>query len=359
MEKGLNSMLFMDTDGITINKMADAAEQILDGSGIDLIQAAILAMELVRECKGRGDVLKRARMGIRLGSEALKKSGQSVTFERALQETLQSKSHRRLRTLRDVKYTMEKLLRECPDLKKRHMRSISTKDCLKYLERGFSTERQRHKGRVILNGIFTMAHKRGWCEENPVSKVDVPPILEREIHSLLIEEVETLLKTSLLTEFSSCAPGLGLMIYGGIRPTETLRLRWGDINLKEKIVSILPAHSKTGGMRHVTVYPVLERWLRPFCNGKDPDALICIPSWPFIWKALRRKAGWGTREGEKPWPQDCLRHSYASYHAKYFRNFSELQIEMGHRSSALLRTRYLNMRGVTKESAERFWKGIL
>ena len=204
-----------------------------------------------------------------------------------------------------------------------------------------------------------MALKRGWCEENPITKVDVPSFLEKEIHSLLIEEIEALLTISLQIEFSSCAAGLGLMLYGGIRPTELMRLKWSDINLKEKIVSILPAHSKTGGMRHVTIHPVLDRWLRPFYSARNLDSSICIPSWQFIWKDLRKEAGWGTGKGLRPWPQDCLRHSYASYHAKYFRNFPELQIEMGHRSSALLRTRYLNMRGVTKESAERFWKGIL
>lgn len=349
----------MDIEQMIANKEAVAAQQILAGSGIDLIQAAILTMELVRECKGRGDLIKRVRMGIQLGADALKKSTQSVTFDKALEETLQAKSHRRVRTVRDVKYTMEKLLRECPDLKRRHVRSITAKDCLLYLERGFSTERQRHKGRVILNGIFALAIKRGWCEENPIKKVDVPPICEREIKSLMIEEVEILLRTSLLSEFSSCAPALGLMLYSGIRPTEVTRLKWGDINMKEKIISILPVHSKTGGMRHVTIYPVLERWLRPFYDARKSDDPLCIPSWTFIWKDLRKKAGWGTGKKLAPWPQDCLRHSYASYHAKYFRNFSDLQIEMGHRSSALLRTRYLNMRGVTQESADRFWKGIL
>lgn len=342
-----------------MNKEIEAAQKILDGSGIDLLQSAILTMELVRECKGRGDLMRRARAAIRLGSDALKKSKMSVTFERALEETLEAKSHRRIRTVRDVKYTMDKLMRECPELKRRHMRSISAKDCLMYLERGFSTERQRHKGRVILNGIFSLAVKRGWCEDNPITKVDVPAIFEREIKSLLIDEVEHLLRTSLENEFSTCAPALGLMLYGGIRPTEASRLKWSDINMKEKIVSILPVHSKTGGLRHVTIYPVLERWLAQFHDDYHPEDPICSVSWPFIWKDLRKKAGWGTGKHLKPWPQDCLRHSYASYHAKHFRNFSELQIEMGHRSSALLRTRYLNMRGVTKENADRFWKGIL
>ena len=30
-------------------------------------------------------------------------------------------------------------------------------------------------------------------------------------------------------------------------------------------------------------------------------------------------------------------------------------MEMGHRSSALLRTRYLNMKGISPQTATRFW----
>lgn len=58
---------------------------------------------------------------------------------------------------------------------------------------------------------------------------------------------------------------------------------------------------------------------------------------------------------KKSWVPDCLRHTYASYHAKHFKDYNLLQMEMGHRSSSLLRTRYLNMKGISPQTATRFW----
>ena len=55
------------------------------------------------------------------------------------------------------------------------------------------------------------------------------------------------------------------------------------------------------------------------------------------------------------WQQDVLRHTFASYHLKHFKNLVQLQIEMGHSTPDLLRTRYLNMRDITKEHARLFW----
>ena len=74
------------------------------------------------------------------------------------------------------------------------------------------------------------------------------------------------------------------------------------------------------------------------------------------WRLLRKKAGWGLHNRFGEWSADALRHTYASYHAKWFRDFSLLQLEMGHRSSSLLRERYLNMEGVSRDRARLFWE---
>ena len=43
----------------------------------------------------------------------------------------------------------------------------------------------------------------------------------------------------------------------------------------------------------------------------------------------------------------------ASYHLSHFRSYAELQMEIGHRDATLLRTRYVDQRGV--RNALRFW----
>lgn len=73
--------------------------------------------------------------------------------------------------------------------------------------------------------------------------------------------------------------------------------------------------------------------------------------WNRKWKALRRAAGY---RGNK-WVPDVCRHTFASYHAAFFRNLPELQLEMGHRDASLLMTRY--MAPALKKDAAAFWKG--
>ncbi|WP_300771607.1 tyrosine-type recombinase/integrase [uncultured Akkermansia sp.] len=80
---------------------------------------------------------------------------------------------------------------------------------------------------------------------------------------------------------------------------------------------------------------------------------VCPRNWTAKWRELRRQAGWDGKE--KKWPADMLRHTFASYFARHFKNLHVLQMEMGHASSDLLRTRYLNMEGITEMTAAVFW----
>ncbi|MBQ2025978.1 MAG: hypothetical protein II215_05880, partial [Paludibacteraceae bacterium] len=58
-------------------------------------------------------------------------------------------------------------------------------------------------------------------------------------------------------------------------------------------------------------------------------------NWQRRWRQLRRLAGFSR------WVPDVCRHTFATYHAAYYRNMSELQLEVGHRDSFLLRSCYM------------------
>ena len=74
--------------------------------------------------------------------------------------------------------------------------------------------------------------------------------------------------------------------------------------------------------------------------------------WVERWRALRRAAGWGRAHA---WQPDACRHTFATYHAAHFRNFPALQLEMGHRDSSLLRTRYVYAACGADGNAESFF----
>ena len=110
------------------------------------------------------------------------------------------------------------------------------------------------------------------------------------------------------------------------------------------------ACSKTGGARQVEICPALKVFLGG--NAHPPEISVCPPDWPRRWKRIRDGAGFGNA-----WVQDVLRHTYASYHAKRFRDLPRLQSDMGHRDLSLLRSRYVNMRGISSSDAFAFFEG--
>ena len=138
-------------------------------------------------------------------------------------------------------------------------------------------------------------------------------------------------------ESSSCLTAVGMMLYAGIRPHEVERLRWEDVRAEAGVIRISPQHSKTGGARCVTIHPPLARILRRV--QKDDCERICPPNWRKLWAGLHKAAGF------THWQPDVLRHTFATHHLATFRSYAELQLEMGHRSAELLRTRYVAMEG--------------
>ena len=337
------------------NKLKYVGAALLEGESVTLIQAARLVLEIKEALGDEICTITRCREVVSLGLNAIKNKHQTVSFGTAAVECLRSKSHRRPRTLTDIRSIIHKLKKSNPELEHTSLRNLSVEECQNILMNTFTTSRQMHKARLILSGIFSFSVKRGWCDENPILRVDTPFLQEQEIPALTLKEITQLLKAAMEEFDGSCAAGAALMIFAGIRPQEVERLLWENIALRDGCIILNSKHTKTGGARHVTILPVLAKWLK-FCRDRTkpgPGTPICPKGWTIKWRKIRKKAGWGGRK--KSWVPDCLRHTYASYHAKHFKDYNLLQMEMGHRSSSLLRTRYLNMKGISPQTATRFW----
>lgn len=322
-----------------------AAIAVLKSAGADVLEAAILARELLTANRGQP---QRARQCIEQGVEALRLQEKTVSFEKAVAAALEARKSRRPRTQSDFRYFTRRFLLRCKGLAKRRVRAITPRECAEYIETAFDTARQRMKARLILSGVFGTAIKKGWCSSNPVAKVEVPQVVEQQITILTPPEIESLQNTAGSYQNGTCAAAVGMMLYAGVRPHEVERLTWAQVDLQADAIYIHPRHSKTGGARRISIHQPLKMILLE--HQLQDTARICPPDWRKHWRELRRQAGW---EGEKRWQQDALRHTFASYYLRHFRSYASLQYEMGHRDSGLLRTRYLDLRGV--ERTESFW----
>lgn len=329
----------------TLNETDKAALALLKSTGSNVLDAAIVAKAAIEAGRGK---IKRTLKCISAGVEMLKQLERTVSFATAVEAAIEARRDRRTRTVYDFRYFTRRFMLRCKGLSRRRVRSITPKECAEYIEMAFDTPRQRQKARLILSGVFGTAVKRGWCDSNPVARVEAPRVIENPVPILNPKEIEQITTTAQEYQDGRCAAAVGMMLYAGIRPHEVARLTWEQVDLQEQAIYILPRHSKTGGARRVTIHRPLLKILRLHV-GKDAQK-ICPANWLVHWRKLRCAAGWSK---EKRWPQDALRHTFASYYLSFFRSFSELQLEIGHRDSTLLRTRYVDQRGVNDPA--RFW----
>lgn len=330
------------------DKNAETALHLLKQSGLPLIEAARLVLDLVEAGSvggASGNLFQRCRRVVQLGGAAVQQEEHSVPFVDAVRYTLQVKQHRSARTLSDIAYYMRRLVRCAPWLEGRVLRALTPAECRQALQSAFPTPSQQRKARAILSGVFTVGRRQGWCGENPVQVVEAPHVQEQEIAPLPLPEVRELLHTAQSPAHRRALPAVALMLYAGVRPQELTRLNWHDVDLEEQELCIAPRHSKTGGARRIPLSrPLVQLLARSAGVGR-----ICPPNWRNRWQRLRQEAGFAR------WVPDVLRHTFASYYIKQHRDMTALQLCMGHRDQRLLMTRYINLQGITRRDAASFW----
>lgn len=261
---------------------------------------------------------------------------------------LKSKQHLRPDSIRDIRCIGNRLLRTSPEFGKRNFSELSVSECEEWLNAAFHTNPQFNKARTMLHGLFEFALRREWCDKNPIKRIERRKVVEKEIQPLKLAETKRLIKTA-QNESPVYAVVAALLVYTGIRPREVCRLTWRDIDTEEKTITVRSQCSKTGGVRQVEIPPVLNRLLITHSRELKEEK-ICPTDWQRRWRKIRDNSGFRGR-----WVQDVLRHTYASFHAKNYADLPRLQLNMGHRDLSLLRSRYVNMHGISRIEAKSFF----
>ncbi len=192
-----------------------------------------------------------------------------------------------------------------------------------------------------LHGLFNYGIKREYLAENPTKVIDKVKVAETEPAILAAEEIKALLNAVA----RRAVPYFAIGSFAGLRPREIERLDWTDIHLEEGYIRVRPKVAKTASNRLVDIQPNLRAWLKPLSCESGP---VTPPNLRKIREATQRKIGL------TQWPQDGLRHSYASYHLAHFKNINELATQMGHTDTKLIFRHYRSV--VTKDEAAKFWK---
>ncbi len=192
-----------------------------------------------------------------------------------------------------------------------------------------------------LHGLFNYGIKREYLAENPTKVIDKVKVAETEPAIFAAEEIKALLNAVP----RRAVPYFAIGSFAGLRPREIERLDWTDIHLEEGYIRVRPKVAKTASNRLVDIQPNLRAWLLPLTRESGP---VTPPNLRKIREAAQHKIGL------TQWPQDGLRHSYASYHLAHFKNINELATQMGHTDTKLIFRHYRSV--VTKDEAAKFWK---
>ncbi len=154
--------------------------------------------------------------------------------------------------------------------------------------------------------------------------------------------------SALLEKAKGLAPDVVPMIaigaFAGLREAEIQRLDWSEIDLARRHIEVKATKAKSARRRVVPIQPNLAAWLQPY-SGMTGRV---VPA------GARRKLA-RVREAAKltRWPNNGLRHSFASYRLAAIHDAPRVSVELGHTSPQMLYSTYREL--VLPTEAERYW----
>jgi integrase len=199
---------------------------------------------------------------------------------------------------------------------------------------------RNHYRRLIVLA-FNYAVQRGYATGNPAEKTAKAKERSGDIGILTVTQTARLLENAT----PGILPYIAVGLFAGLRRAELERLDWNEIDFETELIEVTAQNSKTAQRRFVTMQPNLREWLLPLRQHKGN----VTPQNCFREMFDQARAAAGIEE----WPENALRHSFASYHLAHFKNAASTALELGHHDSRITFTHYREL--VKPKEAERYW----
>jgi integrase len=198
--------------------------------------------------------------------------------------------------------------------------------------------------RANIGVLFSYAAQRRMIEFNPVAFTAKPKLIDKAPEIFTVAELRALLDAAQRIE-PDVVPMLAIGAFAGLRDAEIKRVDWSEVDLARGHIEVKASKAKSARRRIVPIQPNLMEWLRPYSEMKGQ--LVPVASRGKIERV--RKAAGLTR-----WPNNGLRHSFASYRLALIHDAPRVAAELGHTTPQLLFSAYREL--VVPVEAERYWK---
>jgi integrase len=285
----------------------------------------------------------------------LQRKQESSTVERLAREWFEEKKAGKQRPLR--KDTLESIKDTSKTLRKqfgtKKILEITTEELIAYFDSLNAGHQRRHNVKSLFSQFFNWCKSRRYIRENPLQfyKIAIP---RKEPTTLTITQCKTLVGL-ILDKHKHLGIYTVLCLFAGIRPSECARLQIEDINISERVVSIKRTRAKTHQGRDVKIEDNLVKWLDYFIVEKKSGPIVNTTNLRTKLEELRADLGFkvlGRNPYAPKWPEDVLRHTYASYWIALYQDRPKLAEYMGN-SPHIIGQRY--KRVVPKSEAIEFW----
>jgi integrase len=215
------------------------------------------------------------------------------------------------------------------------LRSLSDKETGKRL-----SPITRNNFRRLLIVAFNFARDRGYRADNPAKKTAKAKVIQTPVGILTVDETVRLLENAP----ANVVPYVAIGAFAGLRRSELERLDWTEVDLEANLIEVMAKNAKSARRRFVRIQPNLAKWLQPY---RRSSGSVTPPDYRELLDSARK----GAKIDD--WPQNALRHSFASYHLAHFNNAGALALELGHTNSNLVFQHYRQL--VRPKETHRYW----
>jgi integrase len=201
---------------------------------------------------------------------------------------------------------------------------------------------------ALLKHMLTKAVDWGYLKQNPARAVKLLKEPPGRLRYLEAEDIQRLLEACDDPQTPYLRPIVMVALHTGMRLGEILGLRWGDLDLRHRLISI--TRTKNNERKTIPINEILYEELVNLSRHMNSPFLFCHPDRTRILRIDRSFPSALSRAGIKGFRFHDLRHTFASHLAMRRVSLETIGALLGHKDPKMTK-RYAHLSPTTLQQA--------